>query len=118
MVELINELHMQGYTLGIATNMGAETLDELKQKHPEFFEKFSVVASPDTIDPTGSFIEKPDVQFFKLFQEQFNKTGNLIVFIDDRTRNVKAAEQAGMQGISFKNHAQLRSELKKLNILP
>ena len=114
---IIEELHKKGYTLAIASNMGIKTFEEIKKNYESFFDHFSVIATIDTIDPSGSIIKKPDPQFFALYQKMHNKTGKQIIFIDDDPANVTAAQAADMQSILFKNPKQLRLELQKLKLL-
>jgi HAD superfamily hydrolase (TIGR01509 family) len=116
MVKLVHDLNTQGYTLGIATNMGNETVTKLKQQYADFFANFSIITTPDTIGSSGTFFKKPDIQFFILFQKNHNLESKKIIFIDDCTKNVHAAEQAGMQGIQFKNPQQLHIALQDFKL--
>jgi 2-haloacid dehalogenase len=40
------------------------------------------------------------------------------LFIDDSLRNIEGAQAVGLPGIHFKNPEQLKSDLRKLNVLP
>ena len=114
---IIEELYAKGYTLAIATNMGIKTFEMIKKNYEPFFDYFSLITTVDTIDLTETLIEKADPQFFALYQKLYNKEGKQIIFIDDDTYNVTAAQAAGMQAILFKNFKQLRHELQKLRLL-
>jgi FMN phosphatase YigB (HAD superfamily) len=117
-ITIIESLYAKGYTLALATNMGIKTVDLVKQKYEQFFDYFSVTTTPDTIEPSGQFIKKPDIRFFELYQKFHNKEGKYIIFIDDTQANVTIAQQAGMQTILFKNPKQLRCDLQKLKLIP
>jgi 2-haloacid dehalogenase len=40
-----------------------------------------------------------------------------VLFIDDNLRNIKAAEEIGIQSIHFQSAGQLQGELQKLKLL-
>jgi 2-haloacid dehalogenase len=59
---------------------------------------------------------KPFREFYKKLLDRYNIDPSAAIFIDDNSRNVKAAEDAGINGIHFLNAAQLKNELEKWNI--
>jgi HAD superfamily hydrolase (TIGR01509 family) len=116
MTELIKELHDLGYTLRIATNEGEVLFQDKKNQFPELFDYFSEGKTVDysTAQP---WIKKPHLDYFTQYHQQFNPDrSKTIIFIDDQQKNITAARNAGMVGIVFKDHYQLRSELIALGI--
>lgn len=132
------------HTLGELTKMWQELYiasAEIDQKVLNFVEqlrkKYKVYLLTDTIDihdeynKTRKIYEKFD-QVFKSHEEKISKaegkqiflnvlrkidvTAAECIFIDDLDDYVKAAENAGIKGIVFKNLPQLKKELQKLNI--
>jgi epoxide hydrolase-like predicted phosphatase len=62
-------------------------------------------------------MQKPDL---KIYEHVIEKAGLLpeeIVFIDDRTENIDAARSLGIISIQFESPAQLKQELRLLNLL-
>lgn len=55
-------------------------------------------------------------QIFLNILRKINFTASECIFIDDLDEYVKAAENAGIKGIVFKNLPQLREELQKLGV--
>ena len=114
---IVEELHAQGYTLAIATNIGIETFQNIRKNHEQFFDYFSSIITTDTIDPSEILIKKSDPRYFARYQEHYNKTGKNIIFIDDDSSNLAAAKAAGMHAILFKNPQQLQRNLQKHNLI-
>jgi epoxide hydrolase-like predicted phosphatase len=57
---------------------------------------------------------KPDPSIFQLAVERLNVAPAEAVFIDDFALNVRAAQQAGLHAVRFRNPAQAREELETL----
>lgn len=60
---------------------------------------------------------KPFPEFYHRLLDRYSVTPQKALFIDDNLRNVKAAEELGINSIHFQSPAQLKTELKKLNML-
>lgn len=59
---------------------------------------------------------KPDPRVFSLVRE-FGRGNDALIYIDDLTPNVRAAEEAGFHGILFRGAADLRRQLVDLGIV-
>lgn len=116
-IAILQELKKNGYTNHVGSNMGITTFNTITDptKYPQFatlFENFDLDKS-QVVTRAITPIKKPDIAFF----EQYLKKNNLdlrttrIIFIDDRIKNVNAANAVGLEGIRFKNAAQLRKDL-------
>ncbi len=60
---------------------------------------------------------KPFPEFYQRLLDRYDVTPERALFIDDNLRNVKAAGDLGMTTIHFHSPAQLKEQLKKLNVL-
>ncbi len=59
---------------------------------------------------------KPDPAIYAKILEMLAVKPSEAIFIDDRKKNVDAANQSGIRGILFTSHAELLKELNKLGI--
>ena len=59
---------------------------------------------------------KPFQKIYDITLTRYNITPEKAVFIDDNFDNVQAAEKLGLNGIHFKSAAQLRNDLRAMNI--
>lgn len=60
---------------------------------------------------------KPFPEIYHLTLERYNIRAENSIFIDDNLRNIKAAEEHGINGIHFKNPDDLKLQLKEYEIL-
>ncbi|CAN5172990.1 hypothetical protein BH09DEP1_BH09DEP1_0490 [soil metagenome] len=122
--EIVLALKEQGYPLRIASNIGKEIYIKLKQQLEESQSNIFALFDQDehgmegkTIDYRVSPVQKPSLQFFQEFLDAYDPARKkLIIFIDDKAINVKAAIQLGFVGIHFKNAKQLKNDLTELGI--
>lgn len=62
-------------------------------------------------------MRKPFPEFYHLTLNRFNLKPETTLFIDDSLRNIKAAEDLGIQSIRFENPEQLKKDLSAMGIL-
>lgn len=62
-------------------------------------------------------LRKPYPDFYQLLLDRYAIDKNNTIFIDDNIRNVKAAEEMGIETIHFQTSAQLEAELQQRGIL-
>ncbi len=107
MIERVKELRKH-YKIGLLTNMGQGTLDEVftEAERNELFD--TVVVSSDV----GMI--KPSRDIFELTIEQLGVGTDETVFIDDRPVNTDGAERVGMKTILFTTNKQFEVELASL----
>jgi len=60
---------------------------------------------------------KPDKRIYELLMSRYKIDGRSALFIDDNPKNVKGAEDAGLNAIRFESPEQLALDLKNFNIL-
>ncbi len=60
---------------------------------------------------------KPFPEFYQRLLDRYDVNPREAVFIDDNLRNVKAAEEMGINSIHFKSPDKLKERLKEFNLL-
>jgi 2-haloacid dehalogenase len=93
------------------TNWSAETFP-IAQSRYEFLHWFDGVVVSGT-----ERLRKPFPEFYKILLDRYNVKADEALFIDDNIRNVKAAEELGIQTIHFKDPAQMNEALKEKGIV-
>ncbi len=111
-VEIFRELKESGkYKLYALTNWSAETFP-IAQERFEFLSWFDgTVVSGEEKD------RKPFDSFYHTLLKRYEVHPSEAVFIDDNLRNIKAAQQLGIDSIHFTTPEALREELKRREIL-
>ena len=59
-------------------------------------------------------VRKPKRKIYNILLKKEKLKPNECIFIDDKPKNIVAANKLGMKGILYKNNSQLKSSLKKL----
>ncbi len=117
-VNILQELKRRGYTHYIGSNIGPEFFIDLQKRMSDIFndDLFNLTGSQFAVYDNGRELCKPSILFFQEFIDKNNidLTKTHVIFIDDKEENVKAARKIGFIGIHYKNHMQLRQELRKL----
>lgn len=110
-VEILKQLKATGrYKLYALTNWSDETFPIALMEY-EFLHWF------DGIVVSGKEkLRKPAPEFYQLLLDRHTVDKAHTIFIDDNLRNVKAAEEIGIESIHFQNAAQLEKELKERGI--
>jgi len=100
----------QNYKLVALTNWSSETFP-IAQKRFDFLDWFEgIVVSGE------EKTRKPFKEIYTICLERFSINPENALFIDDNSRNIKAAEALQINTIHFKNPKQLQTELKHFNI--
>lgn len=107
-IELIRGLRKTGNKLAVLSNMVTETLSYLRE-HTEFIPLFD-----HTFFSCDINMVKPNPEIYEYILDQMNVPAADCIFIDDLEHNCKAAEEAGMKAIQFKNTAQVKIQLTEL----
>ena len=111
MIELVEQLRTLGYQLHILSNIGMIFFSHLQALHPTFFAHFRAfkIANLDE-----NYLSKPHKLMYERYQKECNPEHKQVIFIDDKKRNVYAAQQEGMIGVLFNNPQQCRKALLAL----
>ncbi len=111
-VEILRQLKESGrYKLYALTNWNAG-LFEIALVRYDFLDWFDglIVSGEEKI-------RKPSREFYSILNDRYEVDFEEALFIDDNTRNIKAARDMGFQCILYENPEQLNKELRRLNIL-
>jgi 2-haloacid dehalogenase len=110
-VAVLDELRGRGLRLYALTNWSRETFPVARERY-DFLRWF------DGIVVSGEEgLAKPDPVIFQRTIERFSLVPRQTIYIDDASRNVAAAFQAGMHGLQFRDAETLRAELCRLGVL-
>lgn len=106
-VNLLNELHNNGYNLYVLSNFHKQAYITVKSKY-DFFELF-----------TGAIISsivhsiKPEPEIYRKLLDKYKLKPEHSIFIDDRKENVVAGRKFGLETIHCQNTRKLKSALKR-----
>jgi 2-haloacid dehalogenase len=106
-VDIFRDLKQSGkYRLYALTNWSGELFPIALERY-DFLHWFDgrVVSGDEKM-------RKPFPEFYQLTLDRFELQPERTLFIDDNLRNVKAAEDLGIQAIRFQNPEQLRKDLE------
>jgi epoxide hydrolase-like predicted phosphatase len=100
--------HRSTYKIGMISNVGQGFLESMFIERPasEYFD--SIVLSSEV------GLVKPDKRIYDLTAERLNIDTNMCVFIDDLSKNVTGAKNAGMQAILYTDYASFKKEIDEL----
>lgn len=113
-IALIEQLHADGYTLHILSNIGQPIVQDLAQKFPAIFDYFETIKTPCAqIDFTG----KPNPAIFYDYMKENNLANKQVIFIDDKMKNLEVAQRFGITGIYFSNPEELKQDLMRLGVI-
>lgn len=135
MEQLLKELSDRGYTHRLASNIGKRNLTILNTRLENIYKSklFSYINGGTIIDyglpPDPSILTikgqlnyakkpKPDHELYQLHTQSFNPHNTkIIVFIDDKVKNIEEANKHGWIGIHFTTVKKLKADLKMLGII-
>ncbi|CAL1519898.1 HAD family phosphatase [Chitinophaga sp. MM2321] len=111
-VQVLQQLKNSGkYKLYALTNWSNETFPLALVEYP-FLQLF------DGIVVSGKEKQrKPSPAFYQLLLDRYQVAAEKALFIDDNLRNIKAAQEYGIDSIHFNHPDQLKKELLNKNIL-
>jgi 2-haloacid dehalogenase len=111
-VEILHLLkQLNKYNLYALTNWSAETF-------PVALERYDFLKWFDGIVMSGEEkTRKPFPEIYQTLLNRFNVNASEVVFIDDSLRNIKGAEDVGIDGIHFQSPQQLSQELKQRGLM-
>ena len=104
-IDLIKQLK-KNYNIILFSNFVAELLRKLLNKY-EITELFDEI-----IISSEHKMKKPDPKFFELLVRRAGVNKDEIIFIDDKLRNILAANEFGIKAFQFINAQQLAEDLR------
>lgn len=95
-IAIVKELKKRGYQLHILSNIGSIIFEDLRAKNPDIFALFDEIKVAKAEE---GYLGKPHRMMFNNYQIQLNKENKFIIFIDDKSKNIKAARAQTMVSI-------------------
>ena len=107
-VEIFKALRVKNeYKIYALTNWSAETF-------PKALERFEFLHWFDGIVVSGAEkTRKPFAEFYQILLNRYDIDPTKALLIDDNLRNIKGAEELGINGIHFHNAEQLKRDLEE-----
>jgi 2-haloacid dehalogenase len=104
-VQILRELHAAGIPLFGLTNWSVELF-------PEALGRFDFLGLFEDIIVSGhEGVAKPDPQIFTILRQRVGHALDGCIFVDDSPANIRAAGEAGLDGILFTDTGHLRQDL-------
>jgi len=107
-ISIIKNLKKLGYSILMMSNIGEETLKDLRFKLPYELSLFNVIQC--TLQSTLQYIQKPNIAFYKFFADT-HLVGKRAIFIDDKSENIAVVTSLGYTGILYEDPKQFQREL-------
>ncbi len=110
-VDIFDALKAGGKPVYGLSNFSAETFQRARTLFP-FLDWFTglVVSGEDGLI-------KPDPQIYHLLMSRFDLVAEDLIFIDDREKNVTAANELGIHGLLFETPERLGEDLRRLEVI-
>jgi len=109
--EWIQELKGKGYRVYALSNWGRPFYEQGKEKLDFLEEMDGYMLS------YRYHMLKPDLKYYELLLDTYGICPKEAVFIDDVEKNIRAAQELGIQGIVYQSREQARQELVKLGVM-
>jgi len=110
-VNLAKQLKKAGYQLLLLANIPHELYSTIKTLYPDIIELFD-----GSIISCQTHLLKPDKQMFQKLLDTYQLNPQQCILIDEKEENAAAAQECGMQSITYKRISFLIQQLKKLGI--
>lgn len=110
-VNLVAHLKARGYSLHILSNIGKQIFDNLAQQHQSLFSHFDVIKVAQADD---TLYRKPHATIYHQYQSDHNPHAKNIIFIDDKKKNIKAAQKFGFIALFYHSATALEQQLLPL----
>lgn len=107
-VELLKALKNNGHQLYVLSNIGEQSIGMLQQQFPDIFALFSGLVASNSHD---GYIKKPHALAYAKYLNTFNHKRSEIIFIDDRLKNIVAAQNLGIPALLFINAHGIRKTI-------
>ncbi len=106
-VEVIRSLKQKGYTIALLSNGSLDTFKQISKIFPDFDSLFD-----EKIISCGIGMVKPDTEIYKYALEKMSVSPGEAVFVDDRQKNLDAANELGISTILFEGSEKLKDDIE------
>jgi HAD superfamily hydrolase (TIGR01509 family) len=111
---LIENLKLKGYRIYIFSNIGYRTYQKLTQPFQHLFDYFDGIHH---VQADNNWLAKPNQNAYLLFLKTVNVNPKNMVFVDDKPKNVIAAQKLGITALQYKSCKLLYKQLSDMRIL-
>ncbi len=108
MFSLVSGLRNNGYKTALLSNTEIPAMQYFYQQQYDMFDVL--------IFSCWEGIKKPERKIYELALEKLGTRPTEAVFIDDKPRCIKGAQEAGLKTILFESVSQVKDELTKLSV--
>lgn len=108
MFSLVSLLHNNGYKTALLSNTEIPAMQYFYQQQYDMFDVL--------VFSCWEGLKKPERKIYELALERLNSRPNQSVFIDDKPRCIKGAQEVGLNTILFQSVGQLKEELSLLHV--
>lgn len=109
-VNIARTLKEKGYSLYLLSNFHFEAFKTVFQKY-DFFNLFD-----GAVISAYEHVVKPDEKIYQILLDRYHLNPHESLFIDDYISNIHAGNRLGIKGVHLPYLADLKEELKKINI--
>lgn len=110
MYALVDQLKAKNVTVALLSNIDARLASLLRGFG--FYEPFAPCLLSCELG-----VEKPDLRIYEILLEKMSLPAQDILFIDDKSENVEAARELGIDALLFTNQEALQEELAIRNLI-
>lgn len=110
-LELVDRLHEAGVPLYSITNFGVDFWAGFHPTQPVFSLFRDIVVSG------AEQVAKPEPAIYRIAAQRFGHAPSRMLFIDDKSDNIAAAQALGWQGHHFRDAATLEVELRSRGLI-
>lgn len=114
MFNLVEQLKHNGHRLYIFSNIGQFTYEKLTKDYQHLFNYFDGI---HYVRSENDWLAKPNYNAYKEFLKKFNIDPHTMVFIDDKQKNIHAAQHFGITGLIYRSSTQIIKALHYLKLL-
>lgn len=108
MFSLVSLLHNNGYKTALLSNTEIPAMQYFYQQQYDMFDVL--------VFSCWEGIKKPERKIYELALERLSSRPNQSVFIDDKPRCIKGAEEVGLNTVLFESVSQVKHELTLLSV--
>lgn len=98
-IDYIKQLKQQGFKVYVFSNIGKHTFEKFRIKFKDIFDLFDGYS---VSDPDDKWVQKPNPEAYYKFLAMFNVQPEHLIFIDDQTNNINAAQKVGISTVLFR----------------
>lgn len=113
MFSLIENLKHKGHKVYIFSNIGRQTYHKLIKPYQHLFECFDGI---HYVEDHNNWLAKPNHNAYLFFLKKFDIKPQNMIFIDDKPKNIIAAQELGITGVLYKSCNQVYKQFMAIKV--